>query len=155
MTTQDMVDWIADAYNVSNDYAKMMLGDFKNYSADLAKELNTNDFTAAIENAYEKLRTIKVGDAAAHSVVDKKIIDMSEIEALAELYGKEVKEVYTMFEGKAFITDFYDDNGFLQETSVILGQLDKIAQSGGVVGAQWIDRFINTSSKNLDVTKLN
>jgi ActR/RegA family two-component response regulator len=121
MTTQDMVGWIADAYNVSNDYAKMMLGDFKNYSADLAKELNTNDFTAAIENAYEKLRTIKVGDVAAHSVVDKKIIDISEIEALAELYGKEVGEVYTMFEGKAFITNFYDENGFLQETSVILG----------------------------------
>jgi hypothetical protein len=52
-----MVDWIADAYNVSNDYAKMMLGDFKNYSADLAKELNTNDFAAAIKNAYENLRT--------------------------------------------------------------------------------------------------
>jgi hypothetical protein len=80
---------------------------------------------------------------------------MSEIEALAELYGKEVSEVYAMFEGKAFITNFYDENGFLQETSVILSQLDKIAQSGGIVGAQWIDRFINSSSKNLDVTKLN
>ena len=155
MTTQDMVDWIADAYNVSNDYAKMMLGDFKNYSADLAKELNTNDFAAAIKNAYENLRTFQVGDVGARAVVDKKIIDMSEIEALAELYGKEVSEVYAMFDGKAFITNFYDKNGFLQETSVILSQLDKIAQSGGIVGAQWIDRFINSSSKNLDVTKLN
>lgn len=158
MTTQDMVDWIADAYNVSSDYAKMMLGDFKNYSADLAKELNTNDFTAAIENAYEKLRTIKVGDISAHSIVDKQIIDMSEIEALADLYGKKVDEVYAMFDGKALITDFYDDNGFLQETSVILGQLNEIAQSGGVVGARWIDRFIKSTEdgfSSLDIDELN
>ena len=155
MTTQDMVDWIADAYNVSNDYAKMMLGDFKNYSADLAKELNTNDFTAAIENAYSRLRTIEVSDISDNSIVSKKIIDTSEIEALAELYGKKFNEVYAMFDGKALITDFYDDNGFLQETSIILGQLDEIAQSGGVVGARWIDRFIDSSSKNLDITKLN
>ena len=60
MTTNDMVAWIADAYNVSDNYAKMMLADFKNYSADLAQELNVNDYAAGIENAYEKLRTVDI-----------------------------------------------------------------------------------------------
>jgi hypothetical protein len=47
-TTEQLVNWIADAYDVSNNMAKLMLTDFKNYSEDLAYELMENDFTAGI-----------------------------------------------------------------------------------------------------------
>jgi hypothetical protein len=36
----------------------MMVADFKNYSVDLAEELNANDFVAGIEEAWEKLKTV-------------------------------------------------------------------------------------------------
>ena len=156
MTTNDIVDWIADAYEVSDDYARMMLADFKNYSADLAVELNANDYAASIGNAYEELNTIKVDDVNARAAVDKKIIDESEIQAIATLYQQEFDDVYAYFDERgAVITDFYDENGMLEETAVIMAELDKISQSGGAEGAQWVKQFIDASTSNLNIDKLN
>jgi ActR/RegA family two-component response regulator len=98
MTTNDIVDWIADAYEVSDDYARMMLADFKNYSADLAVELNANDYAASIGEAYEELNTVKVDDVDAKAIVDKKIIDESEIAAIATLYQQKFGDVYDYFD---------------------------------------------------------
>ena len=156
MTTNDIVDWIADAYEVSDDYARMMLADFKNYSADLAVELNANDYAASIGNAYEALNTVKVGDVKQKAIVDKKIIDESEIQAIATLYQQEFDDVYAYFEGRgAVITDFYDENGMLEDTATIMAELDKVAQSGGAEGAQWVKQFIDASTSNLNIDKLN
>lgn len=47
-TTEETVQWLADAYQVSEEYAEMMLTDFANYSADLQKELKLNDWNAGI-----------------------------------------------------------------------------------------------------------
>ena len=152
MTTNDIVDWIADAYEVSNDYARMMLADFKNYSADLAVELNANDYTASIGKAYKELNTVKVGDVDARAVVDKKIIDESEIAAIATLYNQSFDTVYNDFKNRgALITDFYDENGLLEETAVIMAELDKVAQSGGAEGVKWLDQFTKEAGKiNID-----
>jgi hypothetical protein len=65
-----MVEWISDAYNVSENYAKMMLADFKNYSLDLAHELNANDYSAGLESAYESLKSVKVADPTKHSLFE-------------------------------------------------------------------------------------
>jgi hypothetical protein len=48
LTSDDLVTWISDAYNVSSEMAAMMLTDFKNYSSDLAMELKENDYAAGI-----------------------------------------------------------------------------------------------------------
>jgi hypothetical protein len=71
------------------------------------------------------------------------------------LYNKTFEEVRKEFEDKAFITNFYDENGFLRDTSEIMAKLDQLAQSGGAEGAKWINRFIDGSTKNLDIDKLN
>lgn len=156
MTTNDIVDWIADAYEVSDDYARMMLADFKNYSADLAVELNANDYAASIGKAYEELNMVKVGDVNAKAVVDKKIIDESEIAAIATLYNQSFDTVYNDFKNRgALITDFYDENGMLEETAVIMAELDKVARSGGAEGAQWVKQFIDASTSNLNIDELN
>ena len=156
MTTNDIVDWIADAYEVSDNYARMMLADFKNYSADLAVELNANDYAASIGKAYEELNMVKVGDVNAKAVVDKKIIDESEIAAIATLYNQSFDTVYNDFKNRgALITDFYDENGMLEETAVIIAELDKVAQSGGAEGAKWVKQFIDASTSNLNIDELN
>ena len=156
MTTNDIVDWITDAYEVSDDYARMMLADFKNYSAELAVELNANDYAASIGKAYEELNMVKVGDVNAKAVVNKKIIDESEIAAIATLYNQTFDTVYNDFKNRgALITDFYDENGMLEETAVIMAELDKVAQSGGAEGAQWVKQFIDASTSNLNIDGLN
>ena len=155
MTTNEMVAWIADAYNVSENYAKMMLTDFKNYSSDLAQELNKNDYTAGLENAYEKLKSVDYGDIETRSVKQQKIIDESEIEAIATLYNKKIEDVRADFENQgAFITDFYDENGLLIQTSEIMKQLDTIAQQGKVTGAKWSNQFISIVEENGQKTKV-
>ena len=156
MTTNDIVDWIADAYEVSDDYARMMLADFKNYSADLAVELNANDYAAGIGEAYDALNTVKVGDIEERASVDKKIIDESEIQAIATLYQQEFDDVYAYFKERgAVITDFYDENGMLEETAVIMAELDKVAQSGGEDGARWVNQFMSQAGSKLNVDGLN
>ena len=155
MTTNEMVAWIADAYNVSENYAKMMLTDFKNYSSDLAQELNKNDYTAGLENAYEKLKSVDYGDIETRSVKQQKIIDESEIEAIATLYNKKIEDVRADFENQgAFITDFYDENGLLIQTSEIMKQLDAIAQQGKITGAKWSNQFISIVEENGQKTKV-
>lgn len=155
MTTNELVTWIADAYNVSENYAKMMLTDFKNYSSDLAQELNKNDYIAGLENAYEKLKSVNYGDIEARSVKQQKIIDESEIEAIATLYNKKIEDVRADFENQgAFITDFYDENGLLIQTSEIMKQLDTIAQQGKVTGAKWSDQFVSIIEENGQKTKV-
>ena len=164
MTTNDMIAWIADAYNVSDNYARMMLADFKNYSADLAYELNENDYAAGIEAAYEELRETTVYKPGSFDGIyyddgigyGQKLIDESEIQAIANLYNKTFDEVYAEFANRgALITDFYDENGMLQETDVILSQLNTVARSGGDVGADWVDQFMDNVTGNLNIDELN
>jgi hypothetical protein len=59
MTTEELVGRISEAYDVSKEYAQMMLTDLKNYSIDLAEELNTNDYNAGLKKAYDELEYIK------------------------------------------------------------------------------------------------
>jgi hypothetical protein len=50
----------------------------------------------------------------SRSATYTKVIDESEIKAIADAYGKAYEEVESYFTGKgALITDFYDDEGLL------------------------------------------
>lgn len=53
-STNEVVKKIAKAYNVTDEYAKMMLTDFKNYSGDVAQELRENDYTAGWSDFLKK-----------------------------------------------------------------------------------------------------
>ena len=150
MTSADLVDWISDAYNVSKDMAQMMLTDFKNYSADLAQELEKNDYAAGIEKAYQKLEVVTAGDGKGQKE-ETRIIDQSEIEAIANLYGKTVEEVMTDLRSKSgelIVTSFYDDDGIVKNTAQIQGELNSIYEQAGMLGASagsnWYDNFVQS-----------
>ena len=133
-TSEEIVDWIADAYNVSHEYASMMLTDLKNYSEDLARILSKNDYEAGIQAAYDSLNTVQIGGT------DTKVIDYSEIEAIANFYKQNIQDVYDYFQKQgAVITDFYDEDGVLRETDEILRQ---IAEKSGYDNTdQWVKQF--------------
>lgn len=146
-TSEEIVDWIADAYNVSHEYAGMMLTDLKNYSIDLARELDQNDYTAGIQKAYESLNSIQVRPTM-FGPTEKKVIDYSEIEAIANFYKKNIDDVYAYFQEKgAVITEFYDKDGVLKDTDEILSQ---IAEKSGYGNTdQWVKQFTEDISPSV------
>ena len=120
LTSEDLVAWIQDAYNTSEAVAKMMLSDFKNYSTDLAAELEANDFTKGMEKAKESLMLDAKGNP---------IIDQRELNALSALWDKnveDIKEALGLDEKNALITDFYDKNGILKESKELMKELGKV-----------------------------
>ena len=125
-TTDQVVKEIQEAYNVSEQYAKMMLTDFSNYSSDLMQELSSNDFVAGMEKTYEKLSQLG----------SKKIIDESEINTIMELFGKTREEVIGALGGEEglAISSFYDAEGNLKQIGELRAEVDQLWQDAGQAG---------------------
>ena len=135
LTSADLVTWISDAYNVSKDLAAMMLTDFKNYSADLATELQANDYTAGIQEAYDNLR--QYGNV--------KLIDEQEIATIAKLLGQSEESIKKSFEDKGVtFTNFYDKEGNIKSFEEIISFMDESERFGIEAGQKWSDTFLKT-----------
>ena len=159
-TTDQVVSEIAEAYNVSEQYAKMMLTDFSNYSTELMAELSSNDFVAGIEKAYSKLSETRTSRGNRNLQGDlflsdpKKVIDKSEIEQIAKLYGKSYKEVLTAFQGQAggeknlLLTNFYDAFGNLKNNTDLIDELNSMfsGEAGKEAGTAWVEGFVDSSA---------
>ena len=167
MTTDELVSTLADAYNVSKEYAELMLTDFSNYSSDLMYELDKNDYTVSIEKAAAALRTTAfydLGDANYKLAGTKKTADKSEIEAIAKLLSKDYQIVATdMGLGEEDITNFYDESGNLRTPQDIMDELNRVTNSqtseqwegGGRdsainMGRTWADNFITSVEKEAE-----
>ena len=145
LTTDEIVSRLQEATGKSREYAEMMLTDFKNYSLDLAQELQQNDLVAGVEEAYKVLGEIG----------SQKWIDQSEIDTIAKLFGVSPEEVLAQFQeqankagGKLEVTNFYDEKGNLKETQEILNEIGKQQNqindnSGKTVslGNDWVDQL--------------
>jgi hypothetical protein len=116
MTSEEVAQRIAAAYGVTDEAGKMLLTDFKNYSLNLARELNANDFETAFKDSLGELNTINrehsVTDNGTRVVENRKIIDESEIEAIAKMYDQDANVVRQRYEDSGVhVTKFYDDEG--------------------------------------------
>ena len=125
LTTDEIVTRLQQATGKSREYAEMMLVDFKNYSLDLAKELQQNDLVAGVEESYKELGEIG----------NQKWIDQSEIDTIAKLFGVNPEDVLKQFQDQAAatggnlqVTNFYDEKGNLKETQEILNEIGKQQQ---------------------------
>ena len=84
-TTQQLVEDLAEARGITQEWAKLMVEDFANYSYDFKTELQANDFKAALKSGdYIKSRTGADGEAN---------ITRSEIQALAAAQNKTEAEI--------------------------------------------------------------
>ena len=138
-TTEEIVQEMARAYGMTENMARMMLTDFKNYSSDLAVELAANDFTAGIAAMEDSLQIGYDGYQAT------KFIDESEIQALVEATGKSRDEIWHALSEEAgrggfmlTATEFYDKEGILKTGEELFTELDKLA--GGTSGA-WKNKY--------------
>ena len=113
MNSEQIVDFLKENMNISEEYARLMLAYKKNTSKDFATILQSADYEEGIEKAKEEV--VKKGN----------IIDESEIQAIADLYGKDFEEVRKEFEDNgALISNFYDEDGILKDGKKILQQLN-------------------------------
>ena len=143
LTSEDLVDWISDAYDVSREMASMMLADFKNYSADLAIELKENDFAAGMKKTYDTLRQFG----------DLKLLDEKEIETMAKLWDVDpdkIKEALSVY-GEIRYTNFYKEDGSIKSYEEIAKTMDEIIASGGESGKKWSDSFISSVEDGVDI----
>lgn len=160
MTTDEVVSQLASAYDVTEQYARMMLTDFSNYSSELMAELNKNDYSAGIEAAYDSLDTSRVrtgtSEHGAARYSERKTIDESEIQAISELYGKEYDEVKSDFINKgALITDLYDEEGIFKQGEELQAELQRISDSSkdpllNYENDHWLMNLASVSYKNIE-----
>jgi hypothetical protein len=81
-TTDEIVSEMARAYGLTENMARMMLTDFKNYSSDIAVEIAKNDYAAGINAAIDSL---SIGYSKFEPT---KYIDRREIAAIAAAAGE-------------------------------------------------------------------
>lgn len=106
-STNEVVKKIAKSYNVTEEYAKMMLTDFKNYSGDLAQVLRENDYAAGWSDFLKKseyqISTLenewktKVGSGSVEKVQKTQtqtIINTKDLTNHGKLYGKDELTVW-------------------------------------------------------------
>lgn len=116
LTTDDLVKWVTQAYGVTETYARLMVNDFKNTSEGMKAILETNDFGAAIQKVYDDLG-------------EGKVIDRSEIEAIAEILNKtsgQVEDAFKAIDESVEFSNFYDEAGKLKDGAGLLAEAQRI-----------------------------
>lgn len=86
-STEEVIKGIMEAYQVTEQYANLILTDFMNNSADLRSELANNDWTAGIDK-YVEDKTFEVNGE------DRTIFNKNEIETLSKVQGKDEVEYW-------------------------------------------------------------
>lgn len=134
-TTEQVVNSLMSAYNVSKEYAEMMLTDFKNFSTDLQTELAANDFASGL-NKYIQERTITTGkkvDSEATKQTGETVIQEEkqaiftdkEIRAISSATGKQEIDIWRGIANEMGIT--------VKEADNLASIQQKISQQGAVL----------------------
>lgn len=155
-TTEQVVSSLMQAYNVSREYAEMMLTDFKNHSADLQYELAQNDWAAGLED-YVKARTITTGyqekagpvrPGETLEPVEQKtaVFTDKEVQNMATVTGKEVQDIWidianTVAGVDNKFKDLQSAQDYLAQQGVVLELLDT---QGNLKSISEINTELNT-----------
>lgn len=166
-TTEETVQWLADAYQVSEEYAEMMLTDFVNYSADLQKELKLNDWNAGIADyvTSKQEEGAKVGAYSSDETTGKAVFSDKEVQSISAATGKSSEQVWTdiysqmtgvetefqnlkqAYQSFASMTekplyfDLLDDDGIMKVGEELQTALTEGFQSSNPAVQNWVDQF--------------
>lgn len=126
-TTEQVVQALADAYNISKEYAEMMLTDFYNFSGDLKTELAANDWAAGIEDYIKSREVTTMGTNARGNPVEVQtpVFSDKEIQKIAGETGMTEFQIWK---------DIAEQMGIATERLGHIGEVQKlIAQQGAVL----------------------
>lgn len=162
-TTDQVVQGLMEAYDISKEYAEMLLTDFYNFSGDLKTELNANDWAAGISD-YVKAREVTTMSTNAEgqtSQVTTPVFSDKEIRTIAAQTGqtefdiwsdianelgvvttglKSVSDIQNAIGEKGKVIKLLDSKGNLLEIGAIRDQLNATFGSESMNGL-WIGAF--------------
>lgn len=126
-TTDQVVQALADAYNISKEYAEMMLTDFYNFSGDLKTELAANDWAAGIEDYVKSREVTTMGTNARGNPIEVQtpVFSDKEIQKIAGETGMSEFQIWK---------DIAEQMGIATEHLGHIGEVQNlIAQQGAVL----------------------
>ena len=162
-TTDQVVQGLMEAYNISKEYAEMLLTDFYNFSGDLKTELAANDWAAGISD-YVKARevtTMSTNAKGQTSQVTTPVFSDKEIRTIAAQTGQtefdiwsdianelgvvttgltSVSQIQSAIGEKGKVIKLLDSEGNLLEIGAIKEQLNTTFGSESMNGL-WIGAF--------------
>ena len=143
-TTEELVNWLAETRGITQEWAKLMVEDFANYSYDFKTELAANDFNAALKNG-DYITSRKGADGGVN-------ITQSEIQTLAAAQNKTEQEITAAIAKSAGIAEDelniiknIDDKGnVLMGTGDIASLNTQYSQAelGKDTNASWISQYV-------------
>lgn len=161
ITSAELAEQIADAYNVSLNYANLMLADFRNNSWELDQMLTANDnkvMASGVLNSletqqlntdqqYHSWRLDEEGNQISSLITESATIDESEINTIAKLRGQTYDEVKQALYDQAFeegiqltLTDFFDEDGALKEGEEFWQEFAKTGEKGATSAEELITK---------------
>lgn len=168
MTSAELAEQIADAYNVSLNYANLMLADFRNNSWELDQMLTANDNKVMASGVLDSLETTKIstptqgfkydastgqfardenGALIRQTLEEAATLDKSEIETIAQLRGETYDEVLKALQVEASnrglkltLTDFFDEEGALKEGEEFWQEFAKTGEKGAASAQELITK---------------
>lgn len=126
-TTDQVVQGLMEAYDISKEYAEMLLTDFYNFSGDLKTELNANDWAAGVEDYVKSREITTMGTNARGNPMEVKtpVFSDKEIQTIAGETGMSEFQIWK---------DIAEQMGIATERLGNIGEVQKlIAQQGAVL----------------------
>ena len=112
MTSKEATAALAEANGISEEYAGILLTYLKNIDLDFAAMMEKTDIEAGLQKAWME---------------SNGTMDISELEALSEIYGESVEYLKQYYKLKgAIITQYRDENGQLKKTEALISQLNMV-----------------------------
>ncbi len=135
MSTEEFTNALADIYEVSQEYAEMLISDFKRYSSDFAQVMARNDLEHTLEQFYHdsiidingKSKTIynakDIQNIAVTAGIDKDqfLKDLAGIESESKKTAKDIKAEFK--KNNIGFLELYDESGILKGTTELKKEL--------------------------------
>lgn len=163
-STKELNQALQDVYQVTEDYANLMITSAINYDETLKKRLAENDFSQGLKDYQQskKAQTNK-GDVAVYS--DKEIKALSATTGMSELeiWKKIAKQENVSIEGlktkeaiiekinnshNAYVAQLYDENNHLKTGAALQQELNNIYQKKGQ--QNWLSSFEGNGKLELE-----
>lgn len=133
-TTDQVIQGLMEAYDISKEYAEMLLTDFYNFSGDLKTELNANDWAAGISD-YVKARevtTMSTNTEGQTSQVTTPVFSDKEIRTIAAQTGQTEFDIWSDIANElGIVTDGLTSVSQIQSAIGEKGKVIKLLDSEG------------------------
>lgn len=137
---EEIETFMTDILGTSELLGKLPVIDMKQQDSDMSKYLNELNYQKGIKSSYDTLKSISGFNTNTEENINSIAIDKTQIQAVADMYGKEYNEVFQDYASMAAQrgkelkeTLFYDDKGQLKGVQDLVAEFKKVITPYGKV----------------------